>query len=103
VPLLCQILRKLKPNGLYHARDENILPRFFRNLAVRIGGQSKKTMGQTVRRRSFSMDPGRVVWLPGGGFNEDYDAACQQQYGADYYACDVQPDYGGVWVYCCPY
>jgi hypothetical protein len=49
------------------------------------------------------MDPGRVVWVPGGGFGDDYDAACQQTYGADYYACDVQPDYGGVWVYCCPY
>jgi hypothetical protein len=26
VPLLCQILRKLKLNGFHHARHENFLP-----------------------------------------------------------------------------
>ena len=49
------------------------------------------------------MDPGRVVWLPHTGYGEDYDAVCEANFGAGYYACNVEPWYGGVMVYCCPY
>lgn len=50
------------------------------------------------------MDSGGVVWLPdGGGGVSDYDAVCQEYFGANYYACGVEPAYGGVYVYCCPY
>ena len=48
------------------------------------------------------MDPGTVVWLPGGGFNtEEEDAACQAQYGTYAYSCGDVPWQGGTLVYCC--
>ena len=49
------------------------------------------------------MDPGGVVWMPGGGFKQsEYDAACAAQYG-NYHACGtVENYYGGTLVYCCP-
>jgi hypothetical protein len=48
------------------------------------------------------MDPGTVVWLPGTGFGEgDETAACQAQYGGDYYACGDAPYDGGTIVWCC--
>jgi hypothetical protein len=50
------------------------------------------------------MDPGRVVWLPGSGFDQgDADLACGQQFGGNFYACEIVPEDGGSWVYCCPY
>jgi hypothetical protein len=46
------------------------------------------------------MDPGRVVWLPGSGFDDD--AACQAAFGGEWYACGEYPDpNGGVDVWCC--
>jgi hypothetical protein len=47
------------------------------------------------------MDTGTVVWLPDGGFGEDYNAACQETYGPYYYACGEEPWNGGLLVYCC--
>jgi hypothetical protein len=49
------------------------------------------------------MDPGRVVWLPDGGFSEsDATQACQQMYGNEAYACGAEPYPGSGWlVYCC--
>jgi hypothetical protein len=47
------------------------------------------------------MDSGRVVWLPGSGFDEN--DACVQAFGGGYYACGDQPYQGGILVYCCPY
>jgi hypothetical protein len=47
------------------------------------------------------MDPGRVVWLPGSGFDEN--DACRETYGGNYYACGDEPYQGGILVFCCPY
>jgi hypothetical protein len=48
------------------------------------------------------MDPGTVVWLPGGG-DIGYDAACQGTYGDDYFSCGSEYFPGGTLVYCCAY
>ena len=49
------------------------------------------------------MEPGSVVWLPDGGF-DDYNAACQDVYGYGYYYCaGPEPDNGGVDIWCRPY
>ena len=47
------------------------------------------------------MDPGQVVWLPGGGFDEN--DACVETYGGNYHACGDEPYMGGILVFCCPY
>jgi hypothetical protein len=47
------------------------------------------------------MDPGTVVWLPGGGF--DGNDACMATYGGNYYECGSEPYQGGTLVFCCPY
>jgi len=48
------------------------------------------------------MDPGRVVWLPGGGFDENL--ACQVTFGYDSYDCgSSDAPGGGIYVYCCSY
>jgi hypothetical protein len=47
------------------------------------------------------MDPGTVVWLPGGGFSEyDEDIACAITFGP-YHACGDAAADGGTNVYCC--
>ena len=50
------------------------------------------------------MDTGGVVWLPdGGGF--DYDGACHDAFGSNYYACGYEwyQEWYATLVYCCPY
>ena len=47
------------------------------------------------------MDPGRVVWLPGSGWSEQYmDQACDQVYPGSH-ACGEMDWFGGEMVYCC--
>jgi hypothetical protein len=50
----------------------------------------------------FSMDPGQVVWLPGSGYDQQYENwACEMTYGGSYYACDSE-DFGYTTeVACC--
>ena len=48
------------------------------------------------------MDPGRVVWLPGGGYDQQWmNWACQMTYGGFSYECGYEPYEGGTLVYCC--
>jgi hypothetical protein len=53
------------------------------------------------RRKFFDMDPGRVVWLPGSGF--DGNDACIATYGGNYYDCGEESYMDGILVFCCPY
>jgi hypothetical protein len=52
------------------------------------------------------MDPGTVVWLPGSGYDGQYENwACEGTYGDFYFACGDEPynegSIAGTLVYCC--
>jgi hypothetical protein len=47
------------------------------------------------------MDPGQVVWLPGSGFDGQWENwACEMTYGGYYHACGDEPQDGGTLIYC---
>jgi hypothetical protein len=56
-------------------------------------------MGQNRGGDLHFMDPGRVVWLPGSGMDEN--GACADAFGGGWYACGDAPWNGGVLVMCC--
>ena len=48
------------------------------------------------------MDSGGVVWLPGSGYDQQYENwVCEMNYGGFYFECGSEPYMDGTLITCC--